>query len=145
MAKSDIRFVMKKQDNEEAEDDSVDEKKSQSPKEKVQGQKKPEAETTMAAAAYIVSIIVPFIGPLAIYFTAQKDDTYTRHHAAVASALSLVSFIVLAALAISIVGLCLAAPGTLIYIGGMLYLALKARDMDPVAVPVFADFGTRFE
>ncbi|MFA5105658.1 MAG: hypothetical protein WC506_01735 [Candidatus Micrarchaeia archaeon] len=147
MAKQEIKFVMKGQEGGEKsqEDDYVEDKKNQSQKEKQAGAKKPEVEATMAAAAYAVSIILPAIGPAAVYFMAQPEDKYTRHHAAVAASLSLVSFIALAALAISIVGLCLALPGALAYIGGMIYLAMRAKNLEPVEVPIFKDFGARFE
>lgn len=147
MAKQEIKFVMKGQEGGEKsqDDDYVEDKKNQSAKDKQAGSKKPEVETTMAAAAYAVSIILPGIGPAAIYIMAQQDDKYTRHHAAVAAALSIVAAIVLLALAISIIGLCLAVPGWFAYAIGMAYLAIKARGLEPIEVPIFKDFGTNFE
>ncbi len=151
MTKTDIKFIMKKQAEiskkkqaaENMEKLLEDDKKSKA--KKYNEDIVPRIETASAAIAYAISIIMPFFGPSIIFFLADKDDKYTRYHAAVATALSFVMVAFIAALAASVVGLCIAIPGAAAYVIAMLYLALRAFNLEPYEVPVFNEFGKRYE
>ncbi|HQT44958.1 MAG TPA: hypothetical protein PLO51_03205 [Candidatus Micrarchaeota archaeon] len=141
MGKEGIRFLALDRGG----DGAMANKKNQSENGRPESQRKPEAETASAAIAYAISIILPGVGPAIIYFISDKGDLYARHHAAIATALSIAASIVLSALAISVVGLCLALPGEIAYVIGMLYLAIRAYNLEPLAIPIFEDFGRKFE
>ena len=124
------------------------------------GQKADE-HTNLAALSYISPLLLSIIGPLAIYFISDKDDKYTRLHAATASVIEVVALVVFFIIAVPSALLYFLVPSISVYALGLavcilvplygiyklflLFAGFRAFKGNPVTIPFFTKFCKRFE
>lgn len=92
-------------------------------------------DTTLAAVAYILSVITGII----VYIVADDDDTYARFHGLQAIGYGIVMWVIGAILGFILAPL--AWGWTILYWIGVIILAVKAYQGESIRLPVIADIA----
>ncbi|MBM3229385.1 DUF4870 domain-containing protein [Candidatus Parvarchaeota archaeon] len=127
--------------------------------------KRPDFETKMAALSYASAIITSFAGPLAIYFAAKPDDSYTRKNASTAALFAVAEIVLFTALLL-VLAVVYFAVGfvaksfqfyalvfcAIVFLfvvavlkAALVFLAYKAYNGEPAAIPLLSKYAEKFE